>query len=196
MDQAQRSTLTWLAIAAGGAVVAYFVVKQLKGAGSDLLAKDAKEGGSTSGGGLVQWVGKAIGGETQFSETVKTQALPVAGAASSSVGGEVSARLVDPSNGGSVKRGLFADTVRLVFEVTNRTAQAWTGTFRLEVVEDYLVRDSAGSFSRIVTVEAGQALRLDVDYRLTGGVMLREPNLFLQIFLGSKHQGSATVEVS
>lgn len=196
MSQAQDSATGWLLLLAGGAVVFYLVSKTLKDAKDDLLAKDVKQGGSTSGGGLVQGIGKLLGGETQFSETVKTEELPISGGVTEAQPGTIAARLVDPPSGGSVKRALWADTVRLVFEVSNATASTWDGILRIEVVEDYLVRDSSGSFQTSISVPPGTVERVSVDYRLTGGVMLREPNLFLQVFLGSKHQGSATVEVT
>jgi hypothetical protein len=196
MNQAQDSATGWLLLLAGGAVVFYLVSRTLKDAKDDLLAKDVKQGGSTSGGGLVQGIGKLLGGETQFSETVKSEELPLSGGVTEAQPGEVKARLVDPPSGGSVKRALWADTVRLVFEVANATGSVWDGVLRIEVVEDYLVRDSQGSFQTSISVPPGTVERVSVDYRLTGGVMLREPNLFLQVFLGSKHQGSATVEVT
>jgi hypothetical protein len=196
MNQTQSNATGWLLLLAGGAVVFYLVSKTLKDAKDDLLAKDVKQGGSTSGGGLVQGIGKLLGGETQFSETVKSEELPLSGGVTEAQPGEVKARLVDPPSGGSVKRALWADTVRLVFEVANATGSVWDGVLRIEVVEDYLVRDSQGSFQTSISVPPGTVERVSVDYRLTGGVMLREPNLFLQVFLGSKHQGSATVEVT
>ena len=72
----------------------------------------------------------------------------------------------------------------------------WSGEFRLEVDEDYLLKDSKGTYSRVVTVPANRALRLDIDYLLRGGTQLREPNLFVNVFAGTKYLGQHKVVVT
>ena len=91
---------------------------------------------------------------------------------------------------------LSALTVRMVAELVNSGNADWSGEFRLEVDEDYLLKDSKGTYSRVVTVPANRALRLDIDYLLRGGTQLREPNLFVNVFAGTKYLGQHKVVVT
>jgi|TARA_R110002126_G_scaffold177801_4_gene326741 hypothetical protein len=194
------STLIYLGAAA---VVGYFVVRSLKASAAVVTSNKIGESGTTSGG-LLPGVGSILAGESQFSQTVAETTLPAgSGAVAPASGGGskdplayISGGITNPTNGGSVKRALFSDTVRMVAELVNSGNADWSGEFRLEVDEDYLLKDSKGTYSRVVTVPANRALRLDIDYLLRGGTQLREPNLFVNVFAGTKYLGQHKVVVT
>jgi hypothetical protein len=193
-----------LILVAVGAAVAYMVVRSLKASAAAVTGNTTGETG-TSKGGILPGVGAILAGDEQFSQTVKEQTLELGSTAtipaapakgSTDPLAYISGGIVVPQNGGSVKRGLFSQTVRLVAELTNSASTAWTGELRLDVDEDYLLKDAKGTYSRVVTVAPRSTLRLDIDYLLRGGAMIREPNLYVNSYAGTKHLGSHTVVVT
>ena len=186
-----------------GAGVVYLIVRSLKASAAVVTGNKIGETGTTSGG-LLPGVGAILAGDEQYSQTVRETTLPagsgsvapVSGGGSNDPLAYIAGGITNPPNGGSVKRALFGETVRLVVELVNSAATDWTGELRLEVDEDYLLKDSKGSYSRVVTVPARKAVRLDVDYQLRGGVQLREPNLFVNVFAGTKYLGQHKVVVT
>ena len=203
MTDTKAQATGWLLVTAAGAVVGYLIVRALqKGVGTFTANKTAETG--TSSGGLLPGVGSVLAGAEQFSQTVSEDVVaagsgsvaPVSGGGSTDPLAYISGAIVNPPNGGTVKRGLFSDTVRWTAEFTNSAATAWTGEVRFEVSEDYLLKDSKGSYSRIVTVPGSSSLRLEVDYLLRGGVQIREPNLFINVFAGTKYLGQHRIDVT
>ena len=189
-------------IAAGAALV-YVVVRSLKASTQVITGNTPGESGTTSGG-ILPGVGAILAGDTQFSQTVSTSTVPAGSGSIAPVTPAaptgnpldyISGGIVAPQDGGSVNRALYSDTVRLVVELTNSAATAWSGELRLDVDEDYLLKDAKGTYSRTVTVAPRSSLRLDVDYALRGGVMIREPNLFINTYAGTKYLGSHRVVV-
>lgn len=203
MTDTKAQATGWLLVTAAGAVVGYLIVRALqKGVGTFTANKTSETG--TSSGGLLPGVGSVLAGAEQFSQTVSEDVVaagsgsvaPVSGGGSTDPLAYISGAIVNPPNGGTVKRGLFSDTVRWTAEFTNSAATAWTGEVRFEVSEDYLLKDSKGSYSRIVTVPGSSSLRLEVDYLLRGGVQIREPNLFINVFAGTKYLGQHRIDVT
>jgi hypothetical protein len=188
---------------AGGAAVVYLLFRGLKSSVAAVAENTVGESGTTSGG-ILPSVGAILAGSPQYSQTVKETTLaagsgsvaPASGQSSSDPLAYITGDVVDPKEGGTVKRALFSETVRLVVELTNAASTLWTGDLRLEVQEDYFLKDAQGSFSRVVTVAPRSTLRLDVDYQLRGGTHLREPNLFVNLFAGVKFLGQSKVVVT
>lgn len=192
----------WLvpgAIVAGVGLVAFVLLRALKSAAAPTIGETA-----TSGGGIAQNALNGLFGLGQSSSTVAELELdtgslyvPTPDPESIEPLDFISGGIVDPRNGGTVRRvGYGSQTVRLKAELSNSGAIDWTGPLRLEVDEDYLFNDEKGSFSKVVTVRAGTTKQVDIDYALAADVEIREPNLFINVFAGTKYLGPHEVIVS
>lgn len=195
---------TQLLVLGGAAALAiYLVTRSARAATEAIVTGDRDETGSRRGG-LLPRVGELIGGEDQFSETVESVQLPRGGGAvkpsaptfSSNPLDYLAGEIVDPPEGGRVDRALFSSTVRWTAELVNSSSTPWTGVLRFEVDEDYLIKDNKGSYTRTVTVPAnGQPLQLKIDYSLVGGAHLKEPDLTVRMFAGTKLLSTRFMEV-
>jgi hypothetical protein len=78
----------------------------------------------------------------------------------------------------------------------NSSSTPWTGVLRFEVDEDYLIKDNKGSYTRTVTIPANsEPLVLKIDYSLVGGAHLKEPDLTVKMFAGTKLLSTRFMEV-
>ncbi len=193
-----------LLIFAGAAGLAlYLFTRSAKAVTEAIVVGDRDETGSRRGG-ILPRVGEIIGGEDQFSETVEQVQLPRGGgsvkpsapSSSSNPLDSIAGEIVDPPEGGRVDRALFSSTVRWTVELVNSSSTPWTGVLRFEVDEDYLIKDNKGSYTRTVTIPANsEPLVLKIDYSLVGGAHLKEPDLTVKMFAGTKLLSTRFMEV-
>jgi hypothetical protein len=186
-------------IVGGLALVTYLVLRALRSAAAPTVGETA-----TSGGGIAQNALNGLFGLGQSSSTVSEIELdagslhvPTPDPGSLDPLDFISGGIVDPRNGGTVRRvGYGSQTVRLTAELSNSGTRDWTGALMLDVEEDYLFSDEKGSFSKVVTVRANSTKQIEIDYALAADFEFREPNLFIDVFAGTKYLGPHEVVVS
>jgi hypothetical protein len=189
------------AVPVGLAIVGVVVLWQLA---KETAKPDVGEAGTGASGLVPKAIDQVVGGG-QFSKTVHTEqlqlgsgSLPIAPAPTSSKSPVdfISGGIVDPPNKGTVSRALYGYTVRLKLELSNSGVTDWVGAVRLEVYEDYLFSDEQGSYSSVYAVPKGTTRQFDIDYRLTATDGFRNPNLFINVFVGTKFLGKHEVRVT